>query len=62
MWLPVGRGDVRLVWNFQIHMADARNSCPPVQITDQRRHETGPIVGAAALAQRLALNWCPEPV
>ena len=38
------------------------NSCPPVQITDQRRHETGPIVGAAALAQRSALNWCPEPV
>ena len=22
MWLPVGRGDVRLVWSFQVHTAD----------------------------------------
>lgn len=25
MWLPTGRGDVRLIWNFQVHTADAQH-------------------------------------
>ena len=40
MWLPVGRGDVRLVWNFQIHMADARNSSRGLDKTHVSRYRS----------------------